>query len=410
VDSSQGYRRVLAEWVARLPSGSARLRLSLLYGALFLGCSGALLTLVYVVVAHLPVNVDSHVIVGSPGAVGVPATSGPLPEIGSPATIADRQRDADLHRVLVGSATALAAMSVASVGLGWLMAGRVLRPLRTMTATTRGITASDLHRRLALSGPADELKELGDTIDDLLGRLERSFIAQRQFVANASHELRTPLTLQRALLEAALTDPDPSGTSWRQAAERAIAAGEHQERILDALLTLARGEAGPDRQEVFDLAEVADRALRACRESATGRPGALAVRARLHQAPIRGDARLVERLASNLIDNALRHNVEAGWVEVRTQAGTGGATLSVDNSGPHVQETELGRLFLPFQRLGQARTRGHGGLGLGLSIVRAIADAHNARVDVRPRSGGGLQVAVTFPVPPGPPRCDLRAD
>jgi signal transduction histidine kinase len=387
-------RRAAVRLAVRLPRRTVRLRLTLLYGALFLVCGAALLTIAYVLVAHLPVTTQTHITTGPGSVVPGRGPSSPLPELDSPASQADRQRSADLYRLLVASATALAIMSVISVGLGWVMAGRVLRPLRTITATTRRISASNLNQRLALTGPADELTVLGDTIDALLARLERSFTSQRQFVANASHELRTPLTLQRALLEAALTDPDPTIASWHTAGERALAAGVQQERLIDALLTLARSEAGLDRRQTFDLAAITQRALTTWRREAEHR--GLRVTATLDPTPVTGDARLVERLVANLIANAVRHNIDGGWVEVRTEVSNGRAALSVANSGPVIPAADVARLFQPFQRLAQERTRQNDGLGLGLSIVRAIADAHDAHVEARPHPDGGLEITVTF--------------
>jgi signal transduction histidine kinase len=282
---------------------------------------------------------------------------------------------------------AFAVMVVLSLVLGWLVAGRFLRPLRTITATARYISASNLHRRLHLTGRRDEFTELAATLDDLFARLESSFSSQRHFVANASHELRTPLTAQRALLQVALGDSSSTVDSLRETCREVLALGESQARLIDALLTLAIGERGVERREPLDLAVITASVL-------AGRRTDLSVDTALVPAPAVGDPELVEILVANLVDNALRHNVSGGRVEVVT--GPGGR-LAVGNTGPVVPPDELGRLFQPFQRLGTQRVRHGDGYGLGLAIVRAIADAHGARVGASARTGGGLDVEVSFP-------------
>jgi signal transduction histidine kinase len=252
-----------------------------------------------------------------------------------------------------------------------------------------------LHERIAMGGPNDELKELGDTFDDLLARLERAFQAQRQFVANASHELRTPLARQRTVAQVALADPGASVDSLRAAHERVLASGAEQERLIDALLTLARGQAGPRASEPFDLASVTSDVVLTRRDEAE-RHG-LAVRQTLSAAAAQGDRRLVERLIANLLDNAIAHNQPGGQVEVVVGTRLGHAVVSVSNSGPVVPASEVERLLQPFQRNGPERT-GHGrGVGLGLSIVDAIAEAHGATLEVHPHAQGGLAVEVAFP-------------
>ena len=286
-------------------------------------------------------------------------------------------------------------MAVASVGLGWLMAGRVLSPLRTITATARRISARSLHQRIGMTGPDDELKELGDTFDQLLGRLDASFRAQRQFVANASHELRTPLARQRTLLEVALRDKQATNASLRTACERALAAGEQQERLIASLLTLARGERGLDAFEPFDLGAVATGALAAVRDEAEAR--GVTVTANLGPAPALGDSRLAEQLAANLADNAIRYNVPGGHVDVTTEVRHCHAVLTVTNTDPVIPAGQAGQLLQPFQRLPAGQAGHLDGHGLGLSIVHAIATAHAAHLDVRIRPGGGLIVTVRFP-------------
>jgi signal transduction histidine kinase len=330
------------------------------------------------------------------------------------------QRVGYINATLIGSGIALAAMTVVAVGLGWVMSGRVLRPLRTITWATRNISASNLHKRLALAGPHDELKELADTVDGLLARLEASFDAQRQFVANASHELRTPLARQRTLVEVALAEPEPTVAGMRAACERVLVAGEQQERLIEALLTLARSQRGLDRWERIDLVTIAAEVLRG-REaeaaeanltvSCTVADGAMAPAG--PTAVLLGDARLAERLVANLVDNAVRHNVPGGWISLRVGTEQGQAVLTAANSGPVVPPGEVARLFAPFQRLGAARSAAPGnavansarrdGQGLGLSIVNAIAAAHGADLQARARPDGGLHIEVRFPPLPVSP-------
>jgi signal transduction histidine kinase len=303
------------------------------------------------------------------------------------------QRAADSHQLLVSSGIALGIVTVLAIAAGWLVAGRILRPIRTITRTAQRISSASLDERLALDGPQDELKALGDTLDDLFGRLGAAFAAQRQFVANASHELRAPLTRQRALIQVALADPQADGASLRATHERVLASEQDLEQIIDGLLALTRGQAGLERREPLDLAALAARAL-------LGREAQLAgldVHRALAPAPMSGDSRLLERLLANLVDNAIRHNTSAGNVEVSTGTRDGHAFLTVANSGPIVPPGEIERLLRPFQRLAGARTAQGSGHGLGLSIVEAIAAAHHAELDPRPRPGGGLTVEVSFP-------------
>ncbi len=302
--------------------------------------------------------------------------------------------------MLTESGVALGIMAVVSIGLGWLVAGRVLRKLRTITAAARSISASSLYARLALDGPDDELKELGDTFDGLLARLEAAFGAQRQFVANASHELRTPLARQRTLIEVALADPKPSIAVLQDVCTRVLATGEQQERLIEALLTLARSQRGLDRREPIDLAALT------AEIAATRQPEAelrgLTLATSLSPAPALGDARLAERLVANLLDNAIRHNVAHGVVQVSTGTWAGHAVLSVSNTGPVIRPDHVAQLFQPFQRGGAGRTGTRDGLGLGLSVVAAIAAAHGAWLQANALTGGGLGVQAGFPQPPLP--------
>jgi signal transduction histidine kinase len=290
-------------------------------------------------------------------------------------------------------------VAVLALLAGWLVAGRMLRPIRTITRTARRISSASLDERLALDGPQDELKELGDTLDDLFDRLEASFEAQRQFAANASHELRTPLARQRALIQVALADPKANFSSLRAAHERVLASEQHLEQMIEALLTLTRGQAGLERRERLDLAAIASEALHGREAELAGRD--LEVRATLATGPAVGDPRLIERLIANLIDNAIRHNIPGGHIEIATGTRDRHAFVSIANTGPAVPPEELQRLFQPFQRLGSTRTRHNNGYGLGLSIVHAIANAHGAELTARARAQGGLAVEVGFPAVTG---------
>jgi signal transduction histidine kinase len=306
-------------------------------------------------------------------------------------------RSSQLDTLLTRSGLALGIMALASIGLGWLIAGRALRPVRTMSSRARGISERNLHERLALDGPDDELKELGETFDGLLGRLEAAFESQRRFVANASHELRTPITLERALVEVALSDPDASVESLRETCRRVLTASEQQERLIEALLTLARSQRGLESRAPVDLREVTAEAVRAVPSNG------IKVHTELGDACTTGDPAMVERLLANLMQNAIRYNEPDGWVTAWTGMRDGEPTVEVTNPGPVVRPEQVEELVKPFSRLdgnGSVAARNadaRQGLGLGLSIVRAIVDAHGARLTTAPRADGGLQVAVSFP-------------
>lgn len=305
------------------------------------------------------------------------------------------QRAADSHQLLVDSAIALGVVAVLAILAGWLVAGRMLRPIRTITRTARRISSTSLHERLALDGPDDELKELGDTLDGLFTRLEAAFEAQRHFVANASHELRTPLTAERALLQVALDDPETTIAAWRSTAEEVLASSDEHARLIEALLTLASSESELNDHEPVDLAAAVTTTL-VDLQPEIDRVG-LRIDAATAPAPLAGDSLLVERLVANLLTNAVRHNIIDGRVEVVTGVQGGGAFLSVTNTGPLIPSAEIDRLFQPFQRLDRRRTHHNEGHGLGLSIVRAIAAAHQATISADSLPDGGLAVSVTFP-------------
>lgn len=367
---------------------SVRLRMTMLYGGLFLASGAGLLAIMYLLVAS---GFQGTYTTNTPGtgSSGLPDT---VPAPGeTPAEI----KQAQLDQLLVLSGVALAIMAVVALGLGWLMAGRMLRPLRTMAVTARRISEDNLHQRLDVGGPGDELKDLADTIDGLLARLEAAFEAQRRFVANASHELRTPLTVSRTMIEVALADPAATTDALRETCREVLVAEQEQERLIEGLLTLARGQQGLDHREPVDLSAVAAGALVTRRAEAASRR--VRIDTVLNPAPASGDPRLVERLVANLVDNAVRHNVPGGHVQVTTTITAGQARLTVTNTGLAIPADQLERLVQPFQRLSPNRTTDvDGGHGLGLSIVAAIAKAHNAALTLRPLPGGGLTAEVDF--------------
>ncbi|MBT2229324.1 cell wall metabolism sensor histidine kinase WalK [Nonomuraea sp. NEAU-A123] len=358
---------------------TARLRLTLLYSGLFLLAAVVLVALIYFLVVYSPFP-RPPTAPTAPGGLGLPV---PEPQV-------KVQQAESMRRLLVNSLVALAVMAFASILLGRLMAGRVLRPLGDMTATVRRITADRLDRRLAASGADDELKELADTFDELLDRLEAAFTAQRRFVANASHELRTPLTLQQAMVEVALADSAADAGALRTVLERLLTNGKHQERLIEALLTLARSQQGLHHRQPVDLAAIAGQAL--------GQRGDQGVRVEsaLRPAPASGDRALLERLVANLLDNAARHNVPDGWIKVTTAVESGRPTLRISNSGPVIPPDRVPTLLQPFQRLETGRRATGDGLGLGLSIVAAIVQAHHGTLEARALPGGGLEVAVAL--------------
>jgi signal transduction histidine kinase len=380
--SPPARRSVRLNWRLRR---TVRARLTALYGSLFLASGVGLLTLMLLLQSRNGVN--------RPGLVPIQPTTDPN-VTGHPLTPM-AQPIISLHEFVVESGIALTIMALVSVALGWIVAGRVLRPLRTMTATTRRISEHSLHRRLALPGPADELKELGDTIDGLLARLEGAFEAQRSFVAHASHELRTPLTVSRAMLQVALADPALTLDSLRSTCIDVLAVGDEQEQLIEALLVLARSQRGLDKWERFDLAQITREVLAGLAPEAE-RYG-VTVESATSPAALSGDARLVERLVSNLVGNALRYNVPHGRAQVTVDSPAGQALLKVTNTGPVIPTTQIDRLTQPFQRLGTDRTASPDGLGLGLSIVAAVTTAHKATLVIHPGPEGGLDIRVCFP-------------
>jgi signal transduction histidine kinase len=393
----------------RLPTRTARLRLTVLYGALFLICGAVLLTITYLLSEQA---IDHGNATRAPASGGVPTLVPvhpvePAPGSHAAASLAatDRsvtrqlaaQRGSDLHHLLVNSGIALALVAVLAILLGWYVAGRVLAPVRTITATARRISASNLDERLALEDGDEEFKQLADTLDDLFARLEAAFKAQRHFVASASHELRTPIAWEQALLQVVLADPDPTATALREACEQVLVASKQQQGLVEGLLTLATSERGLDHHEPIDLASLTGPVLLTARAEAER--SNIKITVATEPAPTNGHPALVERLITNLIDNAVRYNRPSdGGVHVRTTTTPDGwAQFAVSNTGIHIPAAELDRLFEPFQRLDTGRGNGRSGHGLGLSIVKAIAVAHHARLTAQPQLDGGLTVEVNFP-------------
>jgi len=362
-------------WLAPAPQASPggsrtlRARLTVLYGLSFLGCGAVVLAF-----AALPT-------------LALRSTH----QAGS----AHDTSSTNLPQVLAYSAGVLALLAVLSFVLGRYVAGRALRPLLVIGTSARAASASNLRQRVRVDGSYREFNDLGAALDELFGRLDTAFEAQRSFVANAAHELRTPLTAERTLLQVALADPAASAESLRATCAQLLDLGAQQEQLIEALLTLAAGGNGVEDRESFDLAEVARKAVDDRLPVAEAR--GVRVDARLAPAFTTGGPRLVASLVSNLVDNALRYNASGGRIEVVTGGDAGTATIAIGNSGPPVPPDQLERLFQPFQRLGGRGGR-HDGHGLGLAIVRTIATAHGAMLSARPNADGGLTVSVGFPL------------
>jgi signal transduction histidine kinase len=306
------------------------------------------------------------------------------------------QRDLLMSHLLQYSLITLAMVVALAALVGWIVAGRALRPVHRITAAARAASDRNLSLRVAPTGPRDELRELAETFDDMLGRLETAFDGQRRFIANASHELRTPLTVMRTTMDVVLAKPDRTREELRAMTGDLRAAVDQAERLIDALLTLARNEHGLTVHEEVDLATAAENVLDAAR---LGDPH---VHSALEPAVVVGDPVLAERLVANLVDNAARYNVPGGDIWISTSTADGFTRLVVANTGPVVSPADTGRLFQVFQRLGGRTTRD--GFGLGLAIVASIAAVHHGSVAATPRDGGGLTVTVTIPAAPLPCR------
>jgi signal transduction histidine kinase len=376
-----------------------RAKLTLLFGVLFVASGAVLLTITYLLVQHAPQRYLIRDIHDGRGPV-IRASSGPLPVPNQLDDVsrelyelAQRQHAAEMQTLITWSLVALAITAVLAILLGWLLAGRLLRPLRTMSSTIQQISARNVHDRLAATGPPDELKDLSDTVDGLLHRLDTALEAHKRFVANAAHELRTPLTVEHALIEEMLTDRTATLPQYRALVERLLALRKQQAAMLESLLTLAGSERALDRHDHVDLSAITERTLVAYQAAAdsTG----LRVDANIEPAWTTGDPALVERLVANLVDNAIGYNVPGGCVEITTGVRDGRPVLTVSNTGAEIPAERVEALFEPFQRLDRTAGR-EGHHGLGLSIVRAIAAAHDATISATPRPGGGLHIEATF--------------
>ncbi|WP_125043436.1 sensor histidine kinase [Streptomyces chrestomyceticus] len=380
-----------------------RIRLTLLYGGMFLMAGVVLLAIIYMFAANtLKEGTPEFQVFGSDISLGN-VNCRDLPAV---ATVDDinaaisnclrEQRASVLQTFLNRSLLALLGLTVVAFAFGYAMAGRVLSPLGRITRTAQRVAGSDLHRRIELGGPDDELKELADTFDEMLDRLDRAFESQRRFVANASHELRTPLAINRTLLEVQLADPGAS-PELAQLGKTLLATNERSEQLVEGLLLLARSENKIVDKKPVDLAEVASQAVDQARTEAQAK--GVEMRGVRRQAFVQGNGVLLERIALNLVQNAVRYNVpQDGWVEVTTEPQQGCAVLVVSNTGPAVPAYEVENLFEPFRRLRTERTGSDKGAGLGLTIVRSAVRAHDGTTTATPREGGGLTVRVVLPL------------
>jgi signal transduction histidine kinase len=387
--------------VRRRPQLTVRARLTLLYVALFAACGAIVVAVSYVLVAQL----------GAPGLgprpssrSGIPAAINALCRSEQPGAHvnkpllaqcifqllgAQHQRDLTLSHLLEYSLITLAVVSALAAILGWIFSGRALRPVHRITAAARAASEENLSARVALTGPRDELRELAETFDEMLARLQAAFESQQRFIANASHELRTPLAVMRATVDVVVGNPDSTPGDLRAMAADIRAAVDHAEHLIGALLILARNEHGLTVHEEVDLATVAEDVLD------TIALGDRRIHATLEPAAIAGDPVLAERLIANLVDNAVRYNTGAGdiWISTGTKAGS--SQLTVVNTGPIISPQDADRIFQPFQRLDDRTS--HDGFGLGLAIVTSIAAMHGGSATAHPRTDGGLSVTVTIP-------------
>ncbi|MGO9822315.1 MAG: sensor histidine kinase [Solirubrobacteraceae bacterium] len=378
-----------------------RLRLTLLYGTVFLVTGAVLLTIGFLLVRsglqdhHQLTEVarrlgrrqtsSDHLL---SRALGFPPGS---PELKLAREIQHQLVNDDLHRLFVEYLVALLAVTMASVATGYLLAGRALRPLRDITATARRVSGENLGERIALQGPADELKELADTFDGMLARLDAAFASQRHFVANASHELRTPLAIIRTEVDVTLADPDATVSDLRAMGEAVRETVDRCERLIGGLLMLARSEAAAGHGEPVDVAALAGDCITDLR--ARAHEARVEVRDDLAPAWTVGEPALIERLVANLLDNGIHHNEPGGFLDVTTRVDDGRVVLHVVNGGHRIDPAEAERLTQPFRRL----DRSVYGFGLGLSIVRSVAEAHGGTATITARPEGGLDVLVDLP-------------
>lgn len=392
---------------------TVRVRLTLLYTGLFSACGMILVAITYGLLAgnfpqstgtttetsssdsktSLPVEFTEACAKVSSGLESDPALQQKCKAAYQEGVLegATSQRQATLDQLLRYSLGTLAAATLLAAAAGWIVAGRVLRPVHRITAAARNASEDHLAARVALTGPRDELRELADTFDEMLDRLQTAFEGQRRFIANAGHELRTPLTVMRTAVDVVLAKPEPTHDELIGMGRDVRAAVGHAQALIDALLTMARTDRGRFGREAVDLATVTEDAI----DAAAPAPGTARLHTSLAAAPTSGDPILLEHLAANLVDNAVRYNVPGGAVWIRTATVDGRAVLTVDNTGPVVAAEAVGHLFEPFRRL-RERT-GDDGFGLGLAIVASIAAAHDGEATADARAGGGLIVTVSLP-------------
>ncbi|MFC5220546.1 sensor histidine kinase [Streptomyces coerulescens] len=384
-----------------------RIRLTLLYGGMFLIAGILLLSIIYLLAAQA-INTGNEPLFKIVDGDQLRVTSDNCQAINNATNLTypqfneavshciDAQRRVALDDLLSRSLLALLGLAIIAFAFGYAMAGRVLSPLGRITRTARAVAGSDLSRRIELDGPDDELKELADTFDEMLERLQRAFTAQQRFVGNASHELRTPLAINRTLLEVHLSDPT-APVELQQLGKTLLATNERSEQLVEGLLLLARSDNQIVERKPVDLAEVAEQAVDQVHAEAEAK--GVVIRGEQKPAVVQGNGVLLERIALNLVQNAVRYNVpEDGWVEVTTDVEHGQAVLVVSNTGPVVPAYEVDNLFEPFRRLRTERTGSDKGVGLGLSIVRSVVRAHGGHISAQPREGGGLVMRVTLPV------------
>ena len=395
-----------------MKKATIRVRLTLLYGGLFLVAGVILLGVTYLLVKQTVAPPGKGALIISKTDASKAdvtfVTGEPKIQLSNGQTVTPEQaagaieaqqiqfQQHTLNSLLTQGSIALGVVGIGALGFGWIIADRALRPVGQITATAQRVAAATsahrgLHERIGLRGPQDEIKQLADTFDDMLERLDRSFDGQRRFVANASHELRTPLAINRALLEVTASRPD-SSTETRQLADTLLSVNARHERLIDGLLTLADSESQITDRTSVNLADVAQHVI-----DQTDAGTITVGRSDLSAAPVHGDPMLLERLVQNLVDNAIRHNTPDGWFRVVTDTRDGNAVLTVTNTGPVVAPYDIPAIFEPFRRLATPRTRSDRGLGLGLSIVRAVARAHSGEATAAPRPGGGLEVTVRLP-------------
>ncbi len=371
-----------------VPRPTVRWRLTLLYSLLFVISGAALLAITYYLFQKFAFNPPKR-IVGPDGR--------PIAQLATVPGFVDMQRSIGLHRLQIYSGIALGIMAVVSVVLGWLLAGRVLAPFRTITAATERISDRNLHERLAMSGPRDEARLLAETIDRLLERLEGAFEAQRRFVANASHELRTPLAMMRTTLDVAIAKPAGVPPQMRELDAELRVDLDHCDRLLESFLALARAQNGrvAARDQVALEPLITDALCSRAKQIDTKR---LAVETHLSPVEVAGSPTLLARMVENVIENAVRHNQPGGSIELTlAPLGAQWALLTVDSSGPLLAQHAVAQLAQPFKRFGQDRTGSQNGHGLGLSIVAAVAAAHDGSLELQARPEGGLRVRITLP-------------